>query len=155
MRTTILILSVWCSILAFGQSTAPLWCDDNWRAATYPRTSYVCGFVMGEVQAGESVEQTLQRIKEKAQAEAVQNITTSLSLIAKTCALNISVTLPLTGQCGEISDKSISTLGGASYSCPLAKALRTASSALQPWFPGLTAWENNPECVARELFGSF
>lgn len=78
MRTTILILSVWCSILAFGQSTAPLWCDDNWRAATYPRTSYVCGFVMGEVQAGESVEQTLQRIKEKAQAEAVQNITTSV-----------------------------------------------------------------------------
>ena len=85
----------------------------------------------------------------------VQNITTSLSLIAKTCALNISVTLPLTGQCGEISDKSISTLGGASYSCPLAKALRTVSSALQPWFPGLIAWENNTECVARELFGSF
>ena len=78
MRTTILILSVWCSILAFGQSTAPLWCDDNWRAATYPRTSYVCGFVMGEVQAGESIEQTLQRIKEKAQAEAVQSITTSV-----------------------------------------------------------------------------
>ena len=78
MRTTILILSVWCSILAFGQSTAPLWCDDNWRTATYPRTSYISGFVIGEVQAGESVEQTLQRIKEKAQAEAVQNITTSV-----------------------------------------------------------------------------
>ncbi len=78
MRTTILILSVWCSILAFGQSTAPLWCDDNWRTATYPRTSYISGFVIGEVQVGESIEQTLQRIKEKAQAEAVQNITTSV-----------------------------------------------------------------------------
>ena len=85
----------------------------------------------------------------------VQNIATSLSLIPKTCALNISVTLPLTGGCGEISDKSISTLGGASYSCPLAKTLRTASSALQPWFPGITVWEDNTECVARELFGRF
>lgn len=78
MRTTVLILSVWCSILAFSQSTTPLWCDDNWRTATYPRTSYVCGFVIGEVQAGESIEQTLQRIKERAQTEAVQNITTSV-----------------------------------------------------------------------------
>ncbi len=82
MRTTILILSVWCSVLAFSQNTAPLWCDDNWRTATYPRTSYISGFVMGEVQAGESIEQTLQRIKEKAQAEAVQNITTSVEYTA-------------------------------------------------------------------------
>ena len=33
---------------------------------------------MGEVQVGENIEQTFQRIKEKAQAEAVQNITTSV-----------------------------------------------------------------------------
>ena len=66
----------------------------------------------------------------------VQNIATSLSLIPKTCALNISVTLPLTGGCGEISDKSISTLGGASYSCPLAKTFKDSVlcfAALVPW----------------------
>ena len=78
MRISILILGVWCSILAFGQNTAPMWCNDEWRAGNYPHELYVQGFVVGEVQAGESIEQTLQRIKEKAQAEAVQNITTSV-----------------------------------------------------------------------------
>ena len=78
MRISILILGVWCSILAFGQNTTPMWCNDEWRAGNYPHELYVQGFVVGEVQAGESIEQTLQRIKEKAQAEAVQNITTSV-----------------------------------------------------------------------------
>lgn len=78
MRILILILSLWCSILAIGQNTAPLWCDDDWRANNYPRELYVQGFVVGEIQTGESVEQTHQRMKEKAQTEAVQNITTNV-----------------------------------------------------------------------------
>lgn len=78
MKQFLIILCTLWSVWANAQNTPPMWCDDNWRAATYPRTSYICGFVMGEVQVGESIEQTLQRIKEKAQAEAVQNIMTSV-----------------------------------------------------------------------------
>ena len=128
MRTTILILSVWCSILAFGQNTAPLWCDDNWRAATYPRTSYICGFVMGEVQAGESIEQTLQRIKEKAQAEAVQNITTSVEYTASSLVQ---------------SDQHSGTMGFSEMTRELFSTSTTIHSSLQD-IPNLSveSWHN-------------
>ena len=128
MRTTILILSVWCSVLAFSQNTAPLWCDDNWRAATYPRTSYICGFVMGEVQAGESIEQTLQRIKEKAQAEAVQNITTSVEYTASSLVQ---------------SDQHSGTMGFSEMTRELFSTSTTIHSSLQD-IPNLSveSWHN-------------
>lgn len=58
------------------QVAMPSWCNDEWRANTYPRELYLQGFIVGELQAGESIEQTHQRVKEKAQAEALQNIIT-------------------------------------------------------------------------------
>lgn len=54
----------------------PSWCNNEWRANNYPRELYLQGFIVGEQQAGESIEQTHQRLKEKAQAEALQNIIT-------------------------------------------------------------------------------
>ena len=128
MRTIILILSVWCSVLAFSQNTAPLWCDDNWRAATYPRTSYICGFVMGEVQTGESIEQTLQRIKEKAQAEAIQNITTSVEYTASSLVQ---------------SDQHSGTMGFSEMTRELFSTSTTIHSSLQD-IPNLSveSWHN-------------
>ncbi|MBR5572874.1 MAG: hypothetical protein IKW35_00090, partial [Paludibacteraceae bacterium] len=58
------------------QVAIPSWCNNEWRANNYPRELYLQGFIVGEQQAGESIEQTYQRLKEKAQAEALQNITT-------------------------------------------------------------------------------
>lgn len=63
-----------CNSFVEQQDIAPFWCNDTWRATNYPREHYVQGFVIGTIQAGESVEQTFQRLKEKAQAEALQNI---------------------------------------------------------------------------------
>ena len=56
------------------QVAIPSWCNNEWRANNYPRELYLQGFIVGEQQAGESIEQTHQRLKEKAQAEALQNI---------------------------------------------------------------------------------
>ena len=56
------------------QVAIPSWCNNEWRANNYPRELYLQGFIVGEQQAGESIEQTYQRLKEKAQAEALQNI---------------------------------------------------------------------------------
>lgn len=58
------------------QVAMPFWCNDEWRTNNYPRELYLQGFIVGEQQAGESIEQTYQRLKEKAQAEALQNIIT-------------------------------------------------------------------------------
>ena len=63
-----------CNSFVEQQDVAPFWCNDTWRATNYPREQYVQGFVVGSIQAGESIEQTYQRLKEKAQAEALQNI---------------------------------------------------------------------------------
>ena len=63
-----------CNSFVEKQDVAPFWCNDTWRATNYPREHYVQGFVIGTIQAGESIEQTYQRLKEKAQAEALQNI---------------------------------------------------------------------------------
>ena len=63
-----------CNSFVEKQDVAPFWCNDTWRATNYPREQYVQGFVVGSIQAGESIEQTYQRLKEKAQAEALQNI---------------------------------------------------------------------------------
>ena len=60
-----------------------MWYDEDWRRVSYPRDLYVQGFVIGEVQVGESIEQTHQRVKEKAQAEAIQNIVTSIDYNAQ------------------------------------------------------------------------
>ena len=56
------------------QVAIPSWCNNEWRANNYPRELYLQGFIVGEQQAGESIEQTYQRLKKKAQAEALQNI---------------------------------------------------------------------------------
>ena len=63
-----------CNLFVEQQDIAPFWCNDTWRATNYPREQYLQGFVIGTIQAGESIEQTYQRLKEKAQAEALQNI---------------------------------------------------------------------------------
>ena len=60
-----------------------MWYDEDWRRVSYPRDLYIQGFVIGEVQVGESIEQTHQRVKEKAQAEAIQNIVTSIDYNAQ------------------------------------------------------------------------
>ena len=54
----------------------PSWCNNEWRANNYPRELYLQGFIVGEQQAGESIEQTHHRVKEKAQSEALQIIIT-------------------------------------------------------------------------------
>ena len=58
------------------QVAMPSWCNNEWRTNNYPRELYLQGFIVSELQAGESIEQTHQRLKEKAQAEALQNIIT-------------------------------------------------------------------------------
>ena len=63
-----------CNLFVEQQDIAPFWCNDTWRATNYPREQYLQGFVIGTIQAGEGIEQTYQRLKEKAQAEALQNI---------------------------------------------------------------------------------
>ena len=70
-----------CNSFVEQQNIAPFWCNDTWRAANYPREQYVQGFVIGTIQAGESIEQTHQRLKEKAQAEVLQNINLAANMI--------------------------------------------------------------------------
>lgn len=63
------------------QVAIPSWCNNEWRANNYPRELYLQGFIVGEQQAGESIEQTYQRLKEKAQAEVLQNINLAANMI--------------------------------------------------------------------------
>ena len=70
-----------CNLFVEQQDIAPFWCNDTWRATNYPREHYVQGFVIGTIQTDESVEQTLQRLKEKAQAEVLQNINLATNMI--------------------------------------------------------------------------
>ena len=83
---------------------------------------------MGEVQAGESIEQTLQRIKEKAQAEAVQNITTSVEYTASSLVQ---------------SDQHSGTMGFSEMTRELFSTSTTIHSSLQD-IPNLSveSWHN-------------
>lgn len=63
-----------CNQFFSNQVAIPSWCNNEWRANNYPRELYLQGFIMGEQQAGESIEQVHQRAKEKAQAEAIGGI---------------------------------------------------------------------------------
>lgn len=82
MRKLAVITSILWSILAFCQDTPPMWVDNAWRAASYPRETYIFGFVQGEVQENESSEATHQRLKNQAQAEAVASIQTSVEHVS-------------------------------------------------------------------------
>ena len=128
MRILILILSLWCSIFAFGHNTAPLWCSDTWRTSNYPHELYVKGFVVGELQSGESIEQVLQRIKEKAQAEAIQNITTSVEYTSVSMVQ---------------SDQQIGTMGFSEMTRELFSTSTTIHSTLKD-IPNLSveSWHN-------------
>lgn len=70
-----------CNQSFSNQVAIPSWCNNEWRANNYPRELYLQGFIVGEPQTGESVEQTLQRLKEKAQAEVLQNINLAANMI--------------------------------------------------------------------------
>lgn len=65
-----------CNQSFSNQVAMPSWCNNEWRTNNYPRELYLQGFIVGKQQAGESIEQTHQRVKEKAQAEALQNTIT-------------------------------------------------------------------------------
>ena len=78
-----------CNSFVEKQDVAPFWCNDTWRATNYPREQYVQGFVIGTIQAGESIEQTHQRLKEKAQAEALQNISATQNMIKDIPTLSV------------------------------------------------------------------
>lgn len=82
MRKLAVITSILWSILAFCQDTPPMWVDNAWRRASYPRETYIFGFVQGEVQENESSEATHQRLKNQAQAEAVASIQTSVEHVS-------------------------------------------------------------------------
>lgn len=83
MKRLVTIICIFWSVWAYSQNTPPMWYDEDWRRVSYPRDLYIQGFVIGEVQVGESIEQTHQRVKEKAQAEAIQNIVTSIDYNAQ------------------------------------------------------------------------
>ena len=70
-----------CNPFVQNQDAAPFWCNDTWRATNYPREQYAQGFVIGTIQSNETIEQTYHRLKEKAQAEALQNINLSANMI--------------------------------------------------------------------------
>lgn len=70
-----------CNQSFSNQVAIPSWCNNEWRANNYPRELYLQGFIVGEPQTDESVEQTLQRLKEKAQAEALQNINLAANMV--------------------------------------------------------------------------
>ncbi len=70
-----------CNQSFSNQVAMPSWCNNEWRSNNYPRALYLQGFIVGEQQAGESIEQTHQRLKEKAQAEALQNISATQNMI--------------------------------------------------------------------------
>ena len=78
-----------CNSFVEKQDVAPFWRNDTWRATNYPREQYVQGFVIGTIQAGESIEQTHQRLKEKAQAEALQNISATQNMIKDIPTLSV------------------------------------------------------------------
>ena len=78
-----------CNLFVEKQDVAPFWCNDTWRATNYPREQYVQGFVIGTIQAGETIEQTYQRLKEKAQAEALQNIIATQNMIKDIPTLSV------------------------------------------------------------------
>ena len=71
------------------QVAIPSWCNNEWRANNYPRELYLQSFIVGEQQAGETIEQTHQRVKEKAQSEALQNINITTNRIKYISNLSI------------------------------------------------------------------
>lgn len=70
-----------CNPLVQNQDDAPFWCNDTWRATNYPRELYLQGFIVGEQQAGETIEQTRSRVKQQVQAEALLNINLAANMI--------------------------------------------------------------------------
>lgn len=78
-----------CNQSFSNQVAMPSWCNNEWRSNNYPRALYLQGFIVGEQQMGESIEQTHQRLKEKAQAEALQNISAAQNMIKDIPTLSV------------------------------------------------------------------
>lgn len=78
-----------CNQSFSNQVAMPSWCNNEWRSNNYPRALYLQGFIVGEQQMGESIEQTHQRLKEKAQAEALQNIIATQNMIKDIPTLSV------------------------------------------------------------------
>lgn len=66
-----------CAMMVFlplYAEEAPLWYDLKVRNTHYPKELYFSGFALGERQAGESLQQAVERIKREAQVEAASSI---------------------------------------------------------------------------------
>ena len=128
MKQFLIILCTLWSVWANAQNTPPMWCDEDWRRVSYPRDLYIQGFVIGEVQVSESIEQTHQRVKEKAQVEAVQNITTSVEYTSYSIVQ---------------SNQQSSTMGFSEMTCELFSTSTTIHSTLKD-IPNLSveSWHN-------------
>ncbi len=79
----ILVLSFLFALpfFAFGGKNKvvyPEWCNSEYRRMTYPTDAYFLGFIQGEREEGESIEQSLARIENQARVQAVSAIQTQL-----------------------------------------------------------------------------
>ncbi|MBQ0015835.1 MAG: hypothetical protein KBT04_02485 [Bacteroidales bacterium] len=73
------VLCLFCVVsVAAAQSAPPAWMDAQVRETQYSKALYYSGFAFGERQPGESVDETVQRIKDKARTEAVASVQVSV-----------------------------------------------------------------------------
>lgn len=92
-RISFLSVLCLCGVVAMGQNnTPPDWMDAQTRERLYPTELYYTGFAYGERRAGESVDETVQRVRDNARTEAVASVRVSVEqTIERVSKNNVSV----------------------------------------------------------------
>lgn len=75
----VLILLLFAQLLVAQSSPAPDWTDTHRREMMYPASTYYTGFAFAHLEKGESVEATLDRLKNSARAELVSSIVVTVN----------------------------------------------------------------------------
>jgi hypothetical protein len=79
MKKTVFSLLFAMFYLSLLGQDKPLWIESDIRSAKFPRETFITGFAEGDINAGETAEKAIERIKTAAQSSLLENIRVNMT----------------------------------------------------------------------------
>jgi hypothetical protein len=121
MRQTSLVIFFALVYLALLGQDKPLWLDNDFRSLQFPSSSFLTGYAEGNVNAGETAEKAVERIKTTAQNSLLESVrvnmksNTQSSTTAVSAGNNYSETEMYNSQTSKSADAEITGMKVESY----------------------------------------
>lgn len=74
LKLTLIFIPAWLPSVLYGQATAPMWTQDDYRETNYPADQWYVGFVRDKLKADDDIDELLKTLERNAQNQLAESI---------------------------------------------------------------------------------